>query len=195
MSTNYSIFQIDLEDTNTNNALFIHGPDTSNLSYFPLYGNMGIAPNGKIYVGNSNGTRQYMSYIDSPNVKGLGCHFVPQGVWQPYTNLMSPPNMPNYGLGVDSTNLGCWTLGLHEQNATIGELTIYPNPASNTLYITGEGLNQQANEIEIVTLLGQTLLKKKVKTSTGKIELDIQALHAGIYFLKCNGTTKKVVIE
>ena len=196
MSTNYSVFQIDLEDTSTNNALFIHGPDTSDLAHFPLYGLMDIAPNGKIYVGNSNGIRKYMSYIDSPNVKGLGCHFVPQGVWQPYTNLMSPPNMPNYGLGVDNSNLGCWTLDVRNLSGEKNnEWMVYPNPASNKLIIASGHLNDQENSIELFDIPGRSIFQRKIKTSTGLIELDITELKGGVYFLRCNGNTRKVVVE
>ncbi|MBK8684129.1 MAG: T9SS type A sorting domain-containing protein [Bacteroidetes bacterium] len=41
MSHQYTIYQIDLSDTNINNGLFIHGPDTL-LDYFPLYHLMGL---------------------------------------------------------------------------------------------------------------------------------------------------------
>ncbi len=165
MSTIYNIYQVDLEDTNTNNALFIHGPDTT-ISNFPWYGTMGIAPNGNIYIGNGNGTRKYMSFIDSPDVKGLGCHFVPQGVWQPYTNLMSPPNMPNYGLGAD-TSVICWPLGSNEIIDQYNEITVYPNPANSKVYIKYS--NTPKRKIELYNKIGQLLL------TTWNIEMDVSA--------------------
>ena len=186
MSTNYSIFQIDVEDTNTNNALYIHGPDTSNLTYFPLYGTMAIAPDGKIYIGNSNGIRKYMSYIDSPNVKGLGCHFVPQGVWQPYTNLMCPPNMPNYGLGIDSSHLGCWPLSQSESvERQSEEWVVYPNPASTQLYFRGAERKKKM----LYNAYGVLI------TETCKEEMDIKNLSRGLYFVHCNNLSKKIVVE
>ena len=186
MSTNYSIFQIDVEDTNTNNALYIHGPDTSNLTYFPLYGTMAIAPDGKIYIGNSNGIRKYMSYIDSPNVKGLGCHFVPQGVWQPYTNLMCPPNMPNYGLGIDSSHLGCWPLSQSESvERQSEEWVVYPNPVSDKIAIK----NAQGKQKILYNAVGQVLY------TTIKDEMDVSRLPKGLYFVYCENTAKKVVID
>ena len=81
MSTKYSIFQIDVEDTSQNNAILINGPDTT-LANFPYYSLMGSAPDGKLYIGNWNALRKYMSFIDSPNVRGLGCAFRAQGLWQ-----------------------------------------------------------------------------------------------------------------
>ncbi|MBK6819927.1 MAG: hypothetical protein IPG85_10220 [Bacteroidetes bacterium] len=70
MSNSYTVYQIDLEDTNTYNALFIHGPDTT-IAQFPEYNTIGLAPDGNIYMGYWNGSKS-MSYIDSPNVKRTG---------------------------------------------------------------------------------------------------------------------------
>ncbi len=184
MSTNYSIFQIDLEDTNTNNALYIHGPDTSDLAHFPLYGTMGIAPNGKIYVGNYTGTRKYMSYLDSPNVKGLGCSFVPHGVWQSYTNLMSPPNMPNYGLAAD-TSVICWPLLIENEKEKENEWVVYPNPACNKVIIK----NAYGKEKVLCNALGQILY------TTKKDEIDVSGLAKGLHFIRCDNITKRILVE
>ena len=129
MSNKFTVYQIDVHDTSMNNAILIHGPDTT-MPNFPWYDQMEVAPDGRLYIGNFNGTRKYMSYIDSPNVRGLGCAFRPQGLWQPYTNLKSPPNMPNYGLGPDNSK-PCWPLNLSEsgESAAVEEWVIYPNPA------------------------------------------------------------------
>ncbi|MBK6818806.1 MAG: T9SS type A sorting domain-containing protein [Bacteroidetes bacterium] len=186
MSTNYSVFQIDLEDTNTYNALYIHGPDTSDFMYFPLYGTMVVAPDGKLYIGNHNGTRKFMSYIDSPNVKGLGCHFVPQGVWQPYSNLMSPPNMPNYGLGADTVL--CWPLGSIEiRDESLETLEVYPNPAV-PLVVRHEKICKR-KRIELYNTVGTKLF------STFKDEIEIKKYAKGIYIIRCEGMSKKVIIE
>lgn len=48
MSNSYTVYQIDLEDTNTYNALFIHGPDTT-IAQFPEYNTIGLARMG-IYI-------------------------------------------------------------------------------------------------------------------------------------------------
>jgi len=184
MGNNYSMYQIDLEDTNTYNALLIHGPDTSNLSYFPLYSMMALAPDGKMYIGNSNGTRKYMSYIDSPDIKGLGCNFVPQGVWQPYTNLMSPPNMPNYGLGPD-TSVICWPLASSHLTLTSKEFEVYPNPASTVINIKTESKEKR----ELYNSLGQLLF------STDKNEINVSRYYRGIYYIKIENTVKKIIIE
>jgi hypothetical protein len=174
MSTNYSVFQIDLEDTNTYNALYIHGPDTSDLAYFPRYGTLVVAPNGKMYIGNHNGSK-YMSYIDNPNVKGLGCNFIPHGVWQPYTYLLDPSNMPNYGLGADTVL--CWPLGSSEiRDESLETLEVYPNPGSTIFYIK----NLQGKKKELYNTVGTKLF------STFKDEIEINKYAKGIYIIQCS---------
>jgi hypothetical protein len=185
MSTNYSVFQVDLEDTNTYNATYIHGPDTSDLSYFPRYGTLGLAPNGKIYIGNHNGTRKYMSYIDKPNVKGLGCDFVPQGVWQPYTNLMSPPNMPNYGLGED-VGVVCWPLSSTQYEVGNEQVVVYPNPAFGKFQIKNSKFQSMK---ELYNSVGQLIL------STKENEIDVSNIPKGVYYLRVGNQVVKVVVE
>ena len=87
MANLYSVYQMDINDTSLASPIFIHGPDTT-VGPFANYDQLEVAPDGRLYVGNFNGTRKYMSYIDSPNVRGLGCAFRPQGLWQPYTNVL-----------------------------------------------------------------------------------------------------------
>jgi hypothetical protein len=183
MSNLYSIYQIDLYDTNTYNATFIHGPDTS-IAAFPWYAGLAAAPDGKIYIGNDNGTRKYMSYIDKPNVKGLGCNFMPQGLWQPYTNLRKPPNMPNYGLGAD-TSKTCWPLSTNQLSIQHQALEVYPNPSSSVFYFK----NKQGKKKELFTMLGELLF------TTTKDEIDVSRYSKGVYYLRCEHAVRKVVVE
>ncbi|MBK8684124.1 MAG: hypothetical protein IPN26_03590 [Bacteroidetes bacterium] len=70
-----------------------------------------------------------MSYINQPNIKGLGCDFKPQGFKQTYNhNLKAPPNMANYGLGKDTTKI-YWPLCQGERSAECGVGSI-SNPSS-----------------------------------------------------------------
>jgi len=98
-NTLLNVWQIEISDTTTINSLYHISQIDTDYNYFPWYGNSYLAPNGKIYIGNMNGTQKGMSYIDNPNVKGIGCNYKPKGFRQQFTNLVFPPNMPNYGLG------------------------------------------------------------------------------------------------
>ncbi len=196
MTNTYTVYQIDLEDTNKYNSLFIHGPDTA-LAQFPWYELMGLGPDGRIYVGNYGGQRKYMSLIDSPNVRGLGCAFRPQGLSQPYNNnLQSPPNMPNYGLGPD-TSKPCWPLGLSEieESAAAEEWVLYPNPAQTQLTIESEAFKKGLNSLRIFNLMGQCVLEGAFRTVSGKHTVSVQGLPAGVYFMKVNNMVRRVVVE
>jgi hypothetical protein len=196
MSNLYTIYQIDLYDTNTYNAIFIHGPDTT-IANFPWYHGIAVAPDGKMYIGNDNGTRKYMSYIDKPNVKGLGCDFVPQGVWQPYTNLMSPPNMPNYGLGED-TSVVCWPLSISPSPSKGGELLeVYPNPAYSKLYIKYEIASRQGGQAQSLANTTKQLYNSigQLMLSTKENEIDVSGLSKGVYYLRVENQVVKVIVE
>jgi hypothetical protein len=184
MSTRYSIYQIDIEDTNINNGIFISGPDTT-LSYFPRYSLMASASNGKLYIGNRNGTRKFMSYIDKPNIRGIGCDFMPQGLWQPYTNLMSPPNMPNYGLGKAPISSTCWP---QDTNDVVKEddIKIYPNPTNHFLHIDYVE-PFKIRSIQIFDAIGQLVLR------TNETIIDVSRLSNGIYFVRVGNVMKKVL--
>lgn len=68
-------------------------------------------------------------------------------------------------------------------------LTIFPNPAQSQIYIAAKDADF---EIEITTLLGQTILKDKNKT-----EIDVSQLAKGTYLLHYKGkdsVTKKIYI-
>ena len=182
MSNMYTIYQIDLEDTNRYNAIFIHGPDTS-IAGFNWYASMGLAPNGKIYIGSDIGSYS-ISYIDSPNVKGLGCSFIPRGVTQSYTGLRSPPNMPNYGLGAD-TSVVCWPLQSENVKEKEKDWVVYPNPAYQNIYIN----NARGKKKTLYNLSGQII------SSTTKDEIDVSKYAKGMYFIQINNAVKKIIIE
>jgi hypothetical protein len=181
MSSRYSIFQIDINDNNSDNNIKIHGPDTS-LNVFPSYHILANAVNGKMYIGNFDASQKFMSYIDKPNIKGLGCNFVAHGVWQPYTNLSNPPNMPNYGLG----QWGTFPLSNEELIMNNDELLVYPNPASSKIVVR---CRMSDVSKELYNSVGQLIL------STKENEIDVSKLTKGMYYLKVGNQSKKVIIE
>lgn len=195
LSSFFSVYQIDISDTNKNNGVLISGPDTT-IAYFPKYSSLGSAPNGSIYIGNWNGSRKYMSYIDSPNVKGLGCHFVANGVWQPYTNLLDPPNMPFFGLGIDSANLGCWSVGIDEIKTEVNfQFSIYPNPSSSTLNIEWKQLRNEYSLLELYNNVGQIIYSTKLYLKEGSKQIDVSQLPNGLYHLRFKNCTRMFLVD
>ncbi len=83
---------------------------------------------------------------------------------------------------MDITN----TIGINELQSKNSSLTIYPNPVSNTLYISSEQNEFKNSEIEITNTLGQTVLKIEFKN-----EVDVSKLIKGIYILKISEPNKQ----
>lgn len=80
-----------------------------------------------------------------------------------------------------------------------GELTIYPNPAKDRLYITYPNQNKPI-QATIISSIGKFISANQVENEKGKLELNITNLSAGIYLLSIqleNGETinHKFVIE
>ena len=76
-------------------------------------------------------------------------------------------------------------------NPTSNEVNIFPNPAHDKLNIVSTG---GINEVSVCDLLGQVFLTGNY--SQDKLEIDVSALPAGLYFIKINGyETRKFVKE
>ena len=57
------------------------------------------------------------------------------------------------------------------------ELTTYPNPAKNVVYV--KGVNLENSILRVLDILG-----KEQEKTTGENSLDIKALHVGVYYLQ-----------
>ncbi|MEI6436921.1 MAG: LamG-like jellyroll fold domain-containing protein [Bacteroidota bacterium] len=73
-------------------------------------------------------------------------------------------------------------------------LTIYPNPASDHVIISGQS---DIREVELLSFTGQVILREQVKKKFHK--LNISSLPAGIYFIRVfteNGTScRKLIVQ
>ena len=94
----------------------------------------------------------------------------------------------NDGKGVEElsfSNLTTDILGIEEDGPSTGSGTfiVYPNPAKDRVTIEGTG------KAIITNALGQTILTKEID---GKATIE---LPRGLYFVKMNGVTRKIVVE
>ena len=67
-------------------------------------------------------------------------------------------------------------------------IVIYPNPASDVLYI-----NHGISEYKIINILGETLVSGEIIFDNQQV--DISNLSNGVYFIKINGFTKKIIVN
>ena len=80
------------------------------------------------------------------------------------------------------------TVGVDENSEAF---VIYPNPASDKIYIEGTGFEF----VEIYNAMGQKLLTAK---GEGKTEIDVTSLEKGVYFIKVIGNetrTQKIIVK
>ena len=94
----------------------------------------------------------------------------------------------NDGKGVEElsfSNLTTEILGIEEDGPSTGSGTfiVYPNPAKDRVTIEGTG------KAIITNALGQAILTKEID---GKATIE---LPRGMYFVKMNGVTRKIVVE
>ena len=67
-------------------------------------------------------------------------------------------------------------------------ITIYPNPANEVLNIE---LGDEPSEVVIYNSLGQMV--KHIEMTSGNIQMNVEDLNAGVYFVKVNGNVMKIV--
>jgi hypothetical protein len=188
----YNIFQYDLWDSTW---YHVARHDTS-WQQFQLYTTAYLANDNKIYIGNFGGLSQQISRIDSPDNKGAACSFCPRCLRADtvyYGYLGTPPCMPNYALGMD-TSL-CPPLLIENGSAAAeeieSEVLVYPNPAINSLTIqVPEHLAN--NAIVITNITGQIVRRLPPATHT---IVDVSLYAKGIYFVSAGISVKKVLIE
>lgn len=83
--------------------------------------------------------------------------------------------------------------GKHQINKvnspTTGSLNVYPNPTNGQIKIE---LNSPTS-IEIIDIQGNTILQKQFES--GITYLDLQGIDSGIYFVKGDGITEKIILQ
>jgi hypothetical protein len=108
------------------------------------------------------------------------------------TNISSEPNSFSTDSGLDVNNNPNWgtclVLGIDDQNFT--NISIYPNPTNNTLFISG---NESPITVAIYNVLGKEVLSIK---NTNNI--NVQALPSGVYVIRISdgiGQTNRKFIK
>ena len=190
----YNLYQLDLFDPDTSTAWYHVANMDTTYSQFQLWGNLSVAPDNKMYIGNWNGFSNALSTVENPNAKGVACQFCPKCLRFPQIGASGPPHMPNYNLGKDTT-VNCWPMGIGQVEQQAPLLMVYPNPAATTLTVESEALKQGPNELQVHNLMGQCLLKETFRSATGRHTVSVQGLPAGVYILKVNNVVRRVVVE
>jgi len=81
-------------------------------------------------------------------------------------------------------------VGLEEEDLFAGSLQVFPNPAQN--YFTIQSATGETQIVEVSNITGQVLYHEKFN---GNITLSTIAWPDGLYFVKCNQSVKKIIIN
>lgn len=82
----------------------------------------------------------------------------------------------------------------------VGEIHVFPNPASNELIIEYQALENLKTSVEVYNLMGQVVLSQAIEVVEGlnRINLNVRDLHKGMYLLNIKEPegqlTKQIVI-
>jgi len=87
------------------------------------------------------------------------------------------------------------TVGIKELTMNNGQLTIYPNPTSGQLRISGDIWDSKDREIRIFNVVGQVVFTSQLSKLSPEITIDISHLANGLYFLKIDGKMFKIMKE
>jgi hypothetical protein len=84
---------------------------------------------------------------------------------------------------------------------TKAQITLYPVPASQTLFIDGFFSGTHQGKISLINIYGQVILEQQFEqTGVFTFEMDVSTLNSGMYFVKLmlddkNEITRKLLIQ
>jgi len=161
-----------------------------------------LAPDGKIYI-NSSSSTDYMHIIHHPNELGLACDLEQHGLKLAGLNAFTMPYFPNYRqydvpgsvcdtLGIDAPPMA----GTHSEIVDTQVLSIFPNPAQNTLWINLP--TERSATISLITLTGSVV--REYSCAGGETQLSLSDLPNGIYLCRIQTQegvlrTEKIVVQ
>jgi hypothetical protein len=200
-----SIMQYNLDDNNPY-ASKIKVFETPNLPWYKSIFQLELLANGKIvfklYYNDLDTLmllNPYIRAIENPNELGAACNVNLYSIRSLASSGYGAfPTQPNYRLG-PLAGSGCDTIGTGITNlpATPAAFTVVPNPFQESIMLQSTVFFD--GTVRIISLLGQTLLERKVQGSRS-ISINTSALAEGVYMLTYttqNGTTttQKIVKE
>lgn len=93
------------------------------------------------------------------------------------------------------------TVGISSSDLSVNSLAAYPNPASTSVTVSYDlsGLNSDARLV-ITNLVGSKVAVRSLNGNSGKVNIDLSNLDAGIYFysIEANGqaiSTRKLIVK
>ena len=180
------LYQYDTWSTNVDSSRILIAvadgfadPLTSNITLFWL---MALGPDGKIYMSTASST-PYLHVINSPDSLGLACDFCQHCIALPIVNAFTMPNFPNYLLGAEVGSVcDSLTSSINDLKNLTQDIILFPNPAINLL--TVKSSTTKIESITIYNALSQIVESKIEKQKSDQLQVNIEQLEAGFYYME-----------
>jgi hypothetical protein len=192
LASRSSLYQYDLWADSIQNTRYTFKVDstvvdtTQGLPLYTLFRTCQIGADGKIYIASTGG-RKYMHVIDKPDLKGAACELKQNAITLPVYITWAIPFFPNFRLGALKGS-SCDTLTTPTQEInTIGQLKIYPNPATNILKIDMTLDDYSALDkcqLRIVDIVGKVHQMYPLSNFASIKEISVANLSNGLYFVQ-----------
>ncbi|MEO8088239.1 MAG: T9SS type A sorting domain-containing protein [Bacteroidota bacterium] len=140
-----------------------------------------LAPDGKIYVNTSNGTK-FFHVIEDPDSLGVNCHVSQHGLELAGYNVFSLPSVLNYNLG-PLTGSNCDSLTLFTNEITFDATAIiYPNPSNGKIiFLKCDSPFAHKGKLEIFNVYGINVCDLLIGQTNPVQEIFLPDLTNGIY--------------
>ncbi len=153
------------------------------------FGQLQLASDNKIYMSSIHpyDTTFYnlystkLSVINEPNNLGSTCNFEALAIdLNNHIAWWGLPNMPNYNLGIlAGSECDTTDVAINDIEKSNDEFTIYPNPATNQLFIKSNFPGNAIYEVSIYSLTGEEVLY--FSEINPQQPIDISQLQSGLF--------------
>ncbi len=91
-------------------------------------------------------------------------------------------------------------IGIDENNNNAASVKAYPNPATDYFTVEYNFENAQMAEIQILNILGSTVMNQEISTTDNNAKINISELNSGVYFYNIivdgnNIISKKLIVR
>lgn len=92
----------------------------------------------------------------------------------------------------------CTVTGINDLDLLEEQISVYPNPATDNLFISNES-GEQINSLEVMNITGKLILTPAVNFSGNTTKLNLDGISSGVYFVRINTAsgvlTRKFIIR
>jgi hypothetical protein len=185
LSTGRKLFQFDMQAPNIPASKQLIGVyDGFAAPFATTFYQMRLAPNGKIYMGATNGNN-FLHVINNPDLSGAACEFVQHAMELPTYYAIGLPNFPYFRL-YDEPGSPCDTLGINggpwwtsTGEAAESQIQVRPNPFRER-FTLALSANLRSPALRLHDAAGRLVLEQRLVLGVNEIEA--AGLPPGLYF-------------